>query len=712
MAELLLSTNFLIYLIYCIPLFFLLIILYNSIVIIGGTQIAVLERRWFGVSIPEGRVVAMTNEVGIQARTLGPGLHLLIPFLYRVIKSPLMVIRENEVGLVDSIDGVPTKTGRIFARAFKEHNHFQDGEAFLKNSGEKGPQIQILPPGNYRINPYLFRVTVVPAVSIGNNQIGVAVATDGASITEGRLLGRHIESHNHFQDGQAFLESGGQKGPQIDILLPGTYRLNTKLFEVTLMNATTIPVKEIGLVTARDGEALPQAEYIAKSVNGHQDFQDGAGFLANGGQRGPQLDFLKPGTYYINPLLFDVLRETVLVVGRGEVAVIVSTIGKDPTQDAPIGIENKLKDGVERYVVNAGYRGIQREVLGPGTYYLNKLAFTAHIIPTTNITIDWAMERWSSKKPSIASTESKVEAKEMTNTDMLKSRTFNPLNIVSKDGFEMSVEVKVILRVLPEQAPHMVARIGTIENLVEDVIHPLIDSSFRNQASSSEAMQFMQDRYEEQRKAEEHAADELKKYHVECVSVLICQIKLPDRLMQTLTDKVVASQQKAMYDSQQEAEGRRAEMEKTKAQADLQPNLVKAEIDVKIATQQKQQNIILAEAKSESIRLEQLGIAAGIASVGKAEAEKISAIGQATAGAYQEQANALGQYPMSIIEIMKQVAQGNIKITPDILVQGSDGKESGSASNVLAAFIASLMGHNLKLTPEPEVIALKKEANE
>ena len=38
---------------------------------------------------------------------------------------------------------------------------------------------------------------------------------------------------------------------------------------------------------------------------------------------------------------------------------------------------------------------------------------------------------------------------------------FNPLAIVSKDGFEMTVEVKVIIRVQPEQAPHMVARIGT-----------------------------------------------------------------------------------------------------------------------------------------------------------------------------------------------------------------------------------------------------------
>lgn len=688
---------------YLLSVVFFLFIIVNSITIVRGTELAVLERRWFGKSIPEGRVVAMADEVGIQARTLGPGLHLLIPFLYRVTKCALTIVEENEVGLVDSIDGEPIATGHIFATAFDDHNLFQDGEAFLKIHGEKGPQIQLLPPGSYRINPYLFRVTKVPLISIGNNQIGVAVATDGAPISEGRLLGKRIANHNNFQNGQAFLENGGQKGPQIEILLPGTYRINTKLFQVSVMDATTIPVKEIGLVTAKDGEPLPSSEYIAKSTPHHKDFQDGAAFLENGGQRGPQLDFLKPGTYYINPLLFGISRDEVLIVGRGEVAVIVSTIGIDPSHDAT-STKDKIREGVERYVVNAGYRGIQREVLGPGTYYLNKLAFTPHIIPTTNITIDWATDRWSPKKNPNAKTTpiaNTINTENVAKTiEPIISRTFNPLNIVSKDGFEMSVEVKVIMRVLPEQAPHMVARIGTIENLVEDVIHPLIDSSFRNQASSSQAMQFMQDRYEEQRKAEEHAAIELARYHVECVSVLICQIKLPDRLMQTLTDKVVASQQKAMYDSQQEAEGRRAEMEKTKAQADLQPSLVKAEIDVQIATQQKQQNIILAEGRSKSISLEQQGIAAGIASVGHAEAEKVSAVGQATAEAYQKQAQALGQHPMSIIEIMKQVAQGQVKITPDILVQTTGkGSDSANANNVLAAFIASLMGAQAKIVP-------------
>lgn len=664
-------------------LFFLFFLAWHSVVIVGGTEIAILERRWLGGDMPDGRVVAMADEVGIQARILGPGLHFLIPFLYKVAKKPMVVVGEDEVGLVESIDGEPVAPGRIFAKVVDGHNLFQDGEAFLRNKGEKGSQIQILPPGLYRINPYLFNVVKVQSARIPNNKIGVIVATDGQPMTPGRLLGRRVQGHESFQNGQVFLEQGGQKGPQIDMLLPGTYRINSKLFEVRVHDAVTIPAKKVGMVTARDGESLPPTEYVAKSIQGHRDFQDGASFLQAGGQRGPQLDFLKPGTYYVNPLMFDVVSDEVLHVQRGEVSVIVSNIGKDPTltamaQTPAQNPEERLKKGIERYVVEAGYRGIQREVLGPGTYYLNKLAYTPHIIPTTNITIDWADPKGSSSG----------------------DHAFNPLAIVSKDGFEMTVEVKVILRVLPEQAPHMVARIGTIDNLVEHVVHPLIDSSFRNQASSTEAMRFMQDRHEEQRKAEAHVNEELKKYHVECVSVLICQIILPERLMQTLTSKVVAAQQMSMFDAQQEAESRRREMEKTKAQADLQPSLVKAEIDVQIATQQKQSAIILAEGRSQSVRVEKEGEAAGISAVGKAEGERIQAIGRATAEAYNQQSAAVGQGPLAMIEVMKRVSDGKIKITPDIMVSGGgNGGGDGASSNMLAAFMASLMGSGMRIAP-------------
>jgi regulator of protease activity HflC (stomatin/prohibitin superfamily) len=657
-----------------------LILVYNSVAIVGGDQIAVLERRWFGGNMPQGRVVAMKKEVGVQARILGPGLHFLIPFLYTVEKVHMTKVDEEEVGLVDSIDGKPIAPGRIFAKVLPGHNLFQDGELFLMNGGEKGPQLQILPPGLYRINPYLFKISKVRLIDVPNGKIGLIVARDGEPIPPGRLLAHRTDGHNSFQNGQEFLEHGGQKGPQIDILLPGSYRINTKLFQVEIRDATVIPTKKVGVVTARDGESLPPNEYVAKLVPSHREFQDAAGFLSAGGQRGPQLGFLRPGTYYINPLMFEVALDSVAEVERGNVAVIVSNVGLDPTDSpkfkAAAASADPMKAGIERYVVDPGYRGIQREVAGPGTYYLNKLAYIPHIIPTTNITIDWADEAGSGSRG---------------------PRVFNPLAIVSKDGFEMTISVKVIIRVLPEQAAHMVARIGTIENLIEHVIHPLIDSSFRNQASSSEAMKFMQDRHEEQQKAEAHIRTELEKYHVMCVSVLICQIVLPERLMETLTNKVVAAQQMSMFDAQKQAEDRRREMENTRAQANLQPNLVKAEIDVQIANQKKQEAVILADGRGQATRLEQEGIAAGIAAVGRAEGEKIMAIGKATAEAYSKQAAAVGQTPLALIEIMKRVSDGNVKITPDILVQGGGADGGGAGQNMLAAFMGSLLASGTKM---------------
>lgn len=676
------SAQFGLYLPWIIGSIVLLIIIAKSIVIVGGREIAVLERKYFGSKMPQGRVIAQRNEIGIQARTLGPGLHMLIPFLYSVRKFPFTTIAENEVGIIESIDGDPVPPGKIFAKVVEGHNSFQDGETFLKNMGQKGPQIAILPPGVYRINPILFVVRKAPATIIDKGKIGLVTSMDGEPIPAGRLLAKKTEGHSKFEDGQAFLNNKGQKGPQIEILLPGTYRINLDLFHIEIQDATIIPAKKVGLVTALDGNPLPENEYVAKPVIGHNDFQDASKFLEVEGQRGPQFDVLKPGTYYINPMIFKIELDDVAVVERGQVAVVVSNVGEEPKQvrkaiediakqeNAEPGsqvyrdIEKRFDRGIERYVVPKGYRGIQQEVAGPGFYYLNRRAFIVYVVDTTNITIDW---------------------------DDSKETRFDPLRVISRDGFSISVSVKVVIRVRPDQAPYMVAKIGSIENLILHVIHPMIDSSFRNQASSTSAMNFMQDRQEEQRKAEARAQEELEKYHVECVSVLICQINLPQELMDIQTKKIIAQQQQTMFEDQQRSEQTRIAMEKTRAEADQQKNLVEAEIGVKIAEQNKQKTIKFAEADAESIRLRAEGEAKGIRAKGDAEGSKILAIGEATAKAYELQNKAVGQQGVTAIEIAKQIASGNVKVTPDFLVQGGD-----NISNLLSAFLTQNIAKDKK----------------
>lgn len=105
-----------------------LYLLYTSIIIVGGNEISILERRYFGTDMPDGRVIAMSNEVGVQARTLGPGFHFVIPILYRCVKVPFTVIGENEIGQVESIDGNPVPPEKSSPRSSRDTTHSRTGK--------------------------------------------------------------------------------------------------------------------------------------------------------------------------------------------------------------------------------------------------------------------------------------------------------------------------------------------------------------------------------------------------------------------------------------------------------------------------------------------------------------------------------------------------------------------------------------------------------
>src|ERR1044071_2959822 len=272
-----------------------LVILRRICVNVGAREIAIKERRYFGRRMPPGRVVATEREVGIQAEVLKPGLHLLkFPFEKVVRKVPLIEIGADEMGVIEAVDGEPMPAGRIFApdRAQNAHNNFQDPIAFIKRGGVKGIQLRTLPPGLWPIHPYLFRVSVAKATMVPQGKVGVVTAADGDPLDPGRLLGKAISDHMNFQDAEQFVGSGGQKGPQVDILTPGVYRILTQsgslegsneakpgLFNVRLYDATVINENQIGLVEALDGAPLNPRDYVAESFAGHDNFQDGHEFI-------------------------------------------------------------------------------------------------------------------------------------------------------------------------------------------------------------------------------------------------------------------------------------------------------------------------------------------------------------------------------------------------------------------------------------------------
>src|SRR5882724_6143792 len=692
-----------------VVLIVLVIFLRRVFVNVGPREIAIKERRYLGRRMPPGRVVATEGEVGIQADVLKPGLHFLKPFTERLFGKPVALIEigADEMGIVEAVDGEPNLPGRIFApdRAQNAHNNFQDPIAFIKQGGVKGIQLRTLPPGLWPIHPYLFRVSIGKTTVIPQGKVGVVIAADGAPLDHGRLLAKAIDGHLSFQNAELFVASGGQRGPQVDILTPGTYRILTQsvpleggsdvkpgLFSIKPYDATVINENEIGLVEALDGAPLNPGDYVAESIPGHDNFQDGHEFIDSTGQRGPQKDILLPGTYYINPLLFKVIPETAKEIKPGEVAVIVSNTGKDPSDEIRRQMAAKVRERMEReekeqakqtaarldkiddgrtaeeiktelmtgdpadrrldegaheaYVVPEGYRGIQETVVGPGRYYVNTLAITPIIIPTTNQTVEWT-------------------SGEVVNT-------FNPFEVISKDGFTMQLEVRVVFRVKPEDAPFMVAKIGGIDRLVQNVMHPLIDSIFRNEASESSAMAYLQNRHEEQERAEARVRAHLLKYHVDVVNVLICHIHLPEELMKTQTEKILAEQRQNMYDAQREAEEKRIQLERTSAHANNQKALMAETVGVEIAGK-----------RSEQRKAEADGEAHYILSTGRAEAEKVRLMGEAQGVAYHEQVNALGAQGVSLIETLKVIGVNNVRITPDVMASGGAGDGGGNLGTLM-----------------------------
>lgn len=646
---------------------FVLWLLSRWIINVGPTQIAITERRYLGKELAAGRVFATEGEVGIQARYLNPGLHFIPwPFVSVIRKVDFVSIGPDELGVVTSVDGDSMPAGRVFAedKAGEHHDNFQDPVGFLKHGGIRGKQLRFLTNGTFKIHPMLFKVEAIEKIRIPEGSIGVITATDGLALEHGQLLGRGVQGHDNFQKAEIFLKNGGQKGPQTEFLRPGTYNVFTDMFNIDIAKAVNINEDQIGLVDAKDGIAMAKNDVVAATPDTklHNSYQDAQAFLDQGGLRGPQEAVLRPGRYYVNPFLFAVNPRPLTVIKQGQVGVLISNIGKEPEGLAG-GLEGK-QDGKQLHVVPEGFRGIQRNVLGPGKYNLNPLSYTVVVVPTTTRSVEWS-KSGDADDP------------------------FDPFTVVSHDGFEMQVEVRCQYRVLPENAPYVIQKLGSIEDLENNVIHPQIDGIFRAQVSKSPAISYQQNRAEEQAAAEQAVRDDLHKYRVDVVSVMITNIHLPEALMKTTQQKNLAEQEQSMFDAKKKAEERRIEFEKTKAQADQQGPLMKAQVGIEIADHEAKQAQKRAEGEAARIRTVAAASAEQTQAVGDAEAAIIRAKGEAQAKAYRDQVEALTAQGVTAVEVVKSIAGAGLKITPDVMVAGGAG--GGDGGGLVQLLLANLV---------------------
>ena len=292
---------------------------------------------------------------------------------------------------------------------------------------------------------------------------------------------------------------------------------------------------------------------------------------------------------------------------------------------------------------------------------------------------------------------------------------FSQLRVTSMDGFQLEVDVRMIIRIRPQNAAFIIARFGSVKNLIEQIVHPLIDSSFRNKAGEEKAINFIMSRTELQRSALEKAQAQFEVYHVEAQNLLIAYIKVDQALLDTQTKREIALQQQAQYQQEALAQEKRIEVQSKAANADKQPEVVAAMLSIKIeddkaeakrkmAAGDRDQNKITAD--GEKYRVQALADAESymLKTVADGKAYDQREIGRGLADAYRAQAEVIGASSTAAIKLMDEVGVNGVKITPDILINSAAGDQGTTSllSTWLAQAVTKGLIDNKPKEPSPK----------
>jgi hypothetical protein len=266
-------------------------------------------------------------------------------------------------------------------------------------------------------------------------------------------------------------------------------------------------------------------------------------------------------------------------------------------------------------------------------------------------------------------------------------RGLNQIEAKSREGFVFMIDLQVQIHVPDTLAPQVISIVGTMLNLVNEVLQAAVGNHFRDKLQSMAAITFIQTRQQVQEEAMEHIKEKLADYRVEVRGVYIQDVILPQQLVQVLTDREVANQQVETLKMQESANKQRIETEKAAGLGDAQRELAKSEVGVKI----KENNALArkAEADGEATFTEKTGAARGA---------EVRAVGLARAEAYDRQVQALGPTATALVNVIDALSRISQPIVPEVLVSG------GSSLDALAGtLVKNVLGGQGATGAEPSV---------
>ena len=650
--------------------------------------------------------------------------HMLLTLL--VIVPVLLAAVVGVVG----IRYVPNTRCGIVEKRFSRRGSV--GQGLIALDGQAGFQPGVLRGGVHWLMPLQYKVHIAHLVTIPQNKLGYIFARDGRPLEPTQALAQNTDARS-FEDAAVFLRAGGQRGPQRQVLREGTYAINLALFVVlsedhlyylpldrdekgVVLEMAQIVIDRqgfdpvviqgaedrVGIVTVHDGPALADGEIIApvvgQSGSGHNNFQDPEAFLSTGGRRGRQAQVLVEGTYYINRLFATIEYIPKTVVDVGHVGVVVSYTGAKGTDLS--GSEYSHGE-----LVQQGQRGVWAEPLLPGKYAFNTYAGKVILVPTTNFLLKWI------------STEAGEHGFD---------KHLAEVSLITKDAFEPSLPLSVVVHIDYRKAPLVIQRFGDIQRLVEQTLDPMVSAYFKNIAQTRTLIQLLQERSQIQLQASVEMREKFARYNLDLEEVLIGTPRSskgdtrPDQILEQLRSRQVAQERIETYAQQEKAAVKERELREAEARAGQQGKITESELAITVQTNQgraeyqrslQEASRIKAMAEAEASRVKQLA---------EAEAQRSAQVGIAQAMAVEEQVRAYGgpvyQLTQQVMSrFAEAIQQSKVDVVPKVIVGGNGAGGQGGGGNVMEALLTMLLSDRMlqiaqagPSSPGPEAAAMRE----
>ncbi|CAK0751660.1 putative Band 7 protein [Gammaproteobacteria bacterium] len=435
----------------------------------------------------------------------------------------------------------------------------------LAEPGQKGIQEFVLGEGRYFRNPIFYDWEILPVTLIPPGKVAIITSKIGSDLPSGE-----------------FLANRGQKGIWRNVLGSGKYRLNPYGYNVELIDALSIPIGYVGVVTGLSGK------------------QAVAGEFAGPGEKGVREDVLHPGLYYVNP---KALQVDVLEIGVNQVSLVGKKGGEVITKDR-ISSQNAAIGGLQDKVLAEQHR--MRSL-----YFAQRDAQVAPPTPPPKVQVSPELESDSFSSSSRGEERAAAPMAKMVRKSLRSDTSVEAIlsldqmvEFPSRDGFEISLDMTVEFELLPEHIAWVYRGYGDLPAVVDKIIMPQILSVSRLKGSAYHAKDFIvgEGREKFQKDLTEALAHVLIGKHILVHNALIRQVNAPLQILDPIQQSSIAVEQNLTNAEKQNTARKQADLNTELSLIDQAGERVAQETERMKAEIKADQEKQVAQTKAESLR--------------------------------------------------------------------------------------------------------------